>query len=142
VKTYSVKASEIRREWYIVDAAGENVGRLATRIATILRGKHKPVYSPGMDVGDFIIVINADKVTVTGNKLEDRKYYRHSLHPGGLTTESMAKVLATHPTRILEHAVKGMLPKNRLGNAMIKKLKIYAGSTHPHAAQQPKPMPR
>jgi large subunit ribosomal protein L13 len=141
LRTYVVKASEIQRDWYVVDAAGQNLGRLATRIATILRGKHKPVYTPGMDVGDFVIVINADKIAVTGRKLEDKMYYRYSLHPGGLTEIPLAKVLATHPTRVLEHAVKGMLPRNRLGKAMIKKLKIYAGGTHPHAAQQPRPLP-
>ncbi len=141
MNTYSVKASEIQREWYVVDAAGQTLGRLATRIATILRGKHKPIYTPGMDVGDFVIVINAEKIAVTGRKLQEKMYYRYSLHPGGLTEMNMTKVLATHPTRVLEHAVKGMLPKNRLGDAMIKKLKVYAGGTHPHEAQKPKPMP-
>jgi large subunit ribosomal protein L13 len=140
VKTYSVKKAEIQQEWFVVDAAGQNLGRLASKIATILHGKHKPVFSPGMDVGDFVIVINAGKVVVTGNKLVDKKYYRHSLYPGGLKETSLAKMLATHPTRVIEHAVKGMLPKNRLGRAMVKKLKIYAGDTHPHAAQQPKPL--
>ena len=141
MKTYTVKASEIQREWYVVDAAGQNLGRLATRIATILRGKHKPIFTPGMDVGDFVIVVNADKIAVTGNKLQQKMYYRYSLHPGGLTQASLAKVLATHPQRVIEHAVKGMLPKNRLGDAMIKKLKVYAGGAHPHEAQKPKPLP-
>ncbi|MHB0858372.1 MAG: 50S ribosomal protein L13 [Anaerolineae bacterium] len=140
MKTYAVKASEIQREWFVVDAKGETLGRLATRIATTLSGKNKPVYTPGMDVGDFVIVVNAEKVAVTGHKLEQKMYYRHSLYPGGLTETSLQKMLATHPTRVIEHAVKGMLPKNRLGRAMIRKLKIYAGDTHPHAAQQPKPL--
>jgi len=141
VKTYTVKASEIQREWYVVDAAGQNLGRLATRIATILRGKHKPIFTQGMDVGDFVIVVNCDKIAVTGNKLQEKMYYRYSLHPGGLTQANLAKVLATHPQRVIEHAVKGMLPKNRLGDAMIKKLKVYAGGAHPHEAQKPKPLP-
>jgi len=141
VKTYTVKASEIQREWYVVDAAGQTLGRLASRIAIILRGKHKPIFTPGMDVGDFVIVVNADKIAVTGNKLQQKMYYRYSLHPGGLTQASLAKVLATHPQRVIEHAVKGMLPKNRLGDAMIKKLKVYAGGAHPHEAQKPKPLP-
>lgn len=141
MKTYTVKASEIQREWYVVDAAGQTLGRLASRIAIILRGKHKPIFTPGMDVGDFVIVVNADKIAVTGNKLQQKMYYRYSLHPGGLTQASLAKVLATHPQRVIEHAVKGMLPKNRLGDAMIKKLKVYAGGAHPHEAQKPKPLP-
>jgi len=140
VKTYVVKGSEIQREWFVVDAAGQNLGRLATRIATILRGKHKPIYTPSMDVGDFVIIINADKITVTGNKLQEKMYYRHSLYPGGLRETSLQKMLATHPARVIEFAVKGMLPKNRLGRAMVKKLKVYAGATHPHAAQKPKPL--
>ncbi len=138
MKTYVVKASEIEREWYVVDAAGQNLGRLATRIATILRGKHKPIFTPGLDTGDFVIVINADKIAVTGNKMADKKYYRHSLYPGGLKEVTLQKMLATHPTRVLEHAVRGMLPKNRLGRAQISKLKVYAGDSHPHEAQKPK----
>lgn len=138
MKTYAVKASEITREWYVIDAAGLNLGRLATQISAILRGKIKPIYTPGMDVGDFVVVINAEKIAVTGDKLHDKFYYRHSLYPGGFKTVSLEKMLETHPTRVLEHAVKGMLPKNRLGRAMIKKLKIYAGASHPHAAQKPK----
>lgn len=140
MKTYATKASDINREWFVVDAAGQNLGRLATKIATILRGKHKPIFTPGLDVGDFVIVINADKVEVTGRKLEQKKYYRHSLYPGGLTETSLQKMLQTHPTRVIEFAVRGMLPKNRLGRAVIKKLKIYAGGTHPHEAQQPQPL--
>jgi large subunit ribosomal protein L13 len=140
VQTYTVKASEIQREWYVVDAEGRNLGRLASAVANILRGKHKPIYSPGMDVGDFVIVINADKVAVTGNKLTQKMYYRHSLYPGGLKRTSLQKLLETHPTQVVEFAVRGMLPKNRLGRAIIKKLKIYADDKHPHAAQKPKPL--
>jgi len=138
VKTYVLKASEIDRQWFVVDAEGQNLGRLATRIATILRGKHKPTYTPSMDMGDFVIVVNADKVTVTGGKMDDKKYYRYSGYPGGLRETSLRDMLERHPERVLEAAVRGMLPKNRLGRKMIKKLKVYAGSTHPHSAQQPK----
>lgn len=137
-KTFAIKASEIEREWFVVDAEGKNLGRLATQIATILRGKHKPTFTPSMDVGDFVIVVNAEKVVVTGRKLEQKMYYRYSGYPGGLTETRLDRMLAKHPTRVIEHAVKGMLPKNRLGRAMIKKLKIYAGDSHPHAAQKPK----
>ncbi len=140
MKTYSAKKADIQRDWYVVDAAGETLGRLATRVATVLRGKHKPTYTPGMDTGDFVIVVNADKVAVTGRKLDQKKYYRYSGYPGGLTETSLRRMLQTHPTRVIEYAVRGMLPKNRLGRAMIKKLKVYAGSTHPHEAQQPKPL--
>jgi large subunit ribosomal protein L13 len=140
VKTYATKASDVTREWFVVDAAGQNLGRLATKIATILRGKHKTIYTPGMDVGDFVIVVNADKVEVTGRKLEQKMYYRHSLYPGGLKETNLQRMLQTHPTRVIEFAVRGMLPKNRLGRAMIKKLKIYAGATHPHEAQKPQPL--
>ncbi len=138
MKTYALKASEIDRQWFVVDAEGQNLGRLATRIATVLRGKHKPTFTPSMDMGDFVIVVNADKVTVTGGKLDDKKYYRYSGYPGGLRETTLRTVLSKHPTRVLEAAVRGMLPKNRLGRQMIKKLKVYAGATHPHAAQQPK----
>ena len=140
VRTYVVKASEIEREWFVVDAAGKNLGRLATEIAKILRGKHKPTFTPSMDVGDHVIVINADKITVTGKKLQKKMYYSYSLYPGGLRAVRLKDMLAKHPTRVVEHAVKGMLPKNRLGRAMFKKLKVYAGGTHPHAAQKPKPL--
>ena len=140
MKTYAVKAAEIKREWYVVDAAGMNLGRLATQIATILRGKHKPIFTPGMDVGDFVIVVNADKVAVTGNKLAAKMYYHYSGYPGGLREQNLETVLARHPERVIQHAVRGMLPKNRLGRAIIKKLKVYASSTHPHAAQKPKPL--
>jgi len=138
VKTYSVKAGEIEREWFVVDAAGENLGRLASKVASILRGKHKPLYTPSMDVGDYVIVINAEKIAVTGRKLDNKMYYHYSLYPGGLKAISLRETLARHPTRVIEHAVRGMLPKNRLGRSMIKKLKIYAGDSHPHAAQKPR----
>lgn len=140
VNTYVVKQGEIERTWYVIDAEGQNLGRLATRVATVLRGKHKPTYTPSMDVGDFVIVINADKVEVTGNKLQDKRYYRHSLYPGGLKEVSLQRMLATHPERVIEHAVRGMLPKNKLGRAMYRKLKVYAGADHPHAAQKPQPL--
>ena len=141
MKTYAVKASEIERNWYIVDASGMTLGRLATRIATVLRGKHKPIYTPSLDVGDFVIVVNAEKVAVKGNnKLAQENYYRHSQYPGGLSVISMERMLKTHPTRVIEFAVRGMLPKTKLGRAMGKKLKVYAGPTHPHAAQQPRPL--
>lgn len=140
MRTYVVKKSDIQHEWFVVDASGQTLGRLAAKIAIILRGKHKPIYTPSMDVGDYVIVVNADKINVTGNKLEEKRYYRHSLHPGGLAEINLEKLLATHPTRVIEFAVKGMLPKNRLGRAMIKKLKVYAGNAHPHAAQKPKPL--
>ena len=140
MKTYSAKVSEIEREWFVVDAADKNLGRLATQIATVLRGKHKPTFTPSMDVGDFVIVINADKITVTGNKLAQKMYYRYSGYPGGLKAVSLERMLATHPTRVIEHAVRGMLPKNRLGRRLFRKLKVYAGAKHPHQAQQPTPL--
>lgn len=140
MKTYVVKAADIHREWYVVDAAELNLGRLATRIATVLRGKHKPTFTPGLDVGDFVIVINAGKVAVTGAKLHDKMYYRHSQYPGGLKATSLGTLLSTHPERAIEFAVKGMLPKNKLGRAQFKKLKVYGGDSHPHEAQQPKPL--
>jgi len=138
VKTYTVKKGDIEREWYVVDAQGKTLGRLASEIAKILRGKHKPVYVPHLDCGDFVIVVNAEKVRVTGKKLDQKFYYRHSGYPGGLKSISLRDQLQKHPTRVLEAAVRGMLPKNRLGRAMMKKLKIYAGGSHPHQAQQPK----
>ena len=139
-KTYVTKAKDIQRDWYVVDAEGQNLGRLATRIATVLRGKHKPIFTPGLDCGDFVIVVNAGKITVTGNKLEEKTYYRHSNYPGGLKSISLRDQLEQHPTRVLEAAVKGMLPRGRLGRALLKKLKIYAAPEHPHEAQQPKPL--
>lgn len=139
-KTYVTKPLEIERKWYIVDAEGQTLGRLSSRIATILRGKHKPIYDPAVDCGDFVVVINADKIHVTGRKTDQKKYYRHSQYPGGLTTLTLREQLEKHPTRPVELAIKGMLPKTRLGRKMIKKLKVYAGSEHPHEAQSPAPL--
>jgi large subunit ribosomal protein L13 len=138
VKTYTVKKGDIKREWYVVDAQGRTLGRLASEIAKILLGKHKPIYVPYLDCGDYVIVVNAEKVRVTGRKLDQKFYYRHSGYPGGLKGISLRDQLQKHPTRVLKTAVRGMLPKNRLGRAMIKKLKVYAGGSHPHQAQQPK----
>jgi len=138
VKTYTVRKGDIKREWYVVDAQGKTLGRLASEIAKILRGKRKPIYVPHLDCGDYVIVVNAEKVRVTGRKLDQKFYYRHSGYPGGLKSISLRDQLQKHPTRVLEAAVRGMLPKNRLGRAMIKKLKVYAGGSHPHQAQQPK----
>ncbi len=135
MKTYSPKASEIVRRWHVIDASGQTLGRLATQIAQLLKGKHKPMYAPHMDVGDFVVVVNAEKVRVTGDKLEQKQYYRHSGYPGGIRSVSLGTQLQTHPTRVIEHAVRGMLPHNALGRAMYRKLKVYAGPTHPHGAQ-------
>lgn len=140
MKTYVTKPGEVEREWFVVDAEGKTLGRLATGIARILRGKHKPSYSPAVDVGDYVIVLNAEKVRVTGRKLDQKFYYRHSGYPGGLREISLRDQLAKHPTRVIEHAVRGMLPKNPLGRRMLKKLKVYAGTDHPHSAQQPRPL--
>jgi large subunit ribosomal protein L13 len=136
-KTYSPKASELQRSWWVVDAQGQTLGRLASVVAARLRGKDKPAFAPHMDCGDFVVVINAKNIQVTGRKLEDKMYYRHSGYPGGLRTSSLAQELEKHPTRVIEKAVRGMLPKNTLGDHLIKKLKVYAGPDHPHAAQQP-----
>jgi large subunit ribosomal protein L13 len=132
------KEENIQREWYVVDASGEKLGRLASNIARILRGKHKPLYSPAADAGDYVIVVNAENIRVTGQKLDQKKYYRHSGHPGNLKAIPLRDMLENNPAWVIEHAVKGMLPKNRLGRRMAKKLKVYAGPDHPHAAQQPK----
>ena len=137
MKTYAVKASEIERRWWLVDASDQTLGRLATRIATLLEGKHKAIYSPHLDTGDHVVVLNAAKIKVTGNKLTQNQYYRHSNYPGGLKQESLASLLERKPELVIERAVKGMLPQNRLGRAMFKKLKVYAGADHPHQAQQP-----
>jgi large subunit ribosomal protein L13 len=139
-RTYVTKPEDIQRNWYVVDASGQTLGRLASEVARIVRGKHKPIYSPSVDVGDYVIVINADKIYVTGRKLDQKMYYRHSGYPGGLKEVPLRRMLEEHPTRVIEHAVRGMLPKNRLGRKMIKKLKVYAGSDHPHQAQQPEPL--
>ena len=138
MKTYSAKPSDIKRDWYVVDAQDKILGRLATEVAAILRGKHKPQFTPHIDTGDFVIVVNAEKVKVTGKKLEQKIYYRHSGYFGGLKEESLEKVLAEKPEQAVMRAVKGMLPGNKLGRAMLKKLKVYAGGEHPHAAQTPK----
>lgn len=138
MKTYVTKPGSVEREWLVVDAEGQTLGRLASQLAAILRGKHKPEFSPSVDVGDFIVVVNAEKIRVTGRKMEQKKYYRHSGYPGGLSEIKLADQLARHPTRVLKLAVRGMLPRNRLGRSMLKKLKVYAGPDHPHQAQQPR----
>jgi large subunit ribosomal protein L13 len=140
MKTYTAKKGEIAREWYIVDADGQTLGRLATQIADTLRGKGKPQYTPHVDTGDFVIVVNAEKIRVTGNKLDQKRYYRHSGYPGGLRSRTLREQLDRRPTEVLRTAVKGMLPRNRLARQQITKLKIYAGSEHPHEAQAPKPL--
>lgn len=140
MKTYVTKPDDIEREWWVVDAQGKTLGRLASEVAKILRGKHKPHYAPNLDCGDFVIVLNADKIHVTGNKLDEKVYYRHSGYPGGLRSMTLREMLKKHPTRAVRRAVWGMLPHNRLGRRMIKKLKVYAEDTHPHQAQQPKPL--
>ncbi len=137
MKTYVTKPAEIERNWYVVDAEGLTLGRLASRIAVILRGTHKPIYSPSVDCGDYVIVLNADKITVSGRRLDQKVYYRHSGYPGGISSITLREQLEKHPTRPVELAVKGMLPKNKLGRKMLKKLKVYTGSEHPHQAQQP-----
>ncbi len=140
MKTYVTKPADVERAWFVVDAEGQTLGRLATSVATVLRGKHKPTYSPSVDCGDFVIVVNADKVAVTGKRLEQKRYYRHSLYIGGLKEISLRDQLQQHPERVIESAVRGMLPKNALGRKMFKKLKVYAGGEHPHQAQLPQPM--
>jgi large subunit ribosomal protein L13 len=140
VRTFTEKTADIDRKWFVVDAEGQTLGRLASRIAPILRGKHKPTYTPHLDCGDFVVVINAEKVRVTGRKLDQKFYYRHSGYPGGLKSTSLRDQLDRYPERVLQSAIKGMLPKNRLGRQMIRKLKVYAGASHPHSAQQPKPL--
>ena len=140
MKTYSAKPGEVTREWYLVDAEGKTLGRLATQIADTLRGKLKPQYTPHVDTGDFVIVVNAEKIRVTGNKLDQKRYYRHSGYPGGLRSRTLREQLDRRPTEVLRVAVKGMLPKNRLARQQITKLKIYAGPEHPHEAQNPRPL--
>lgn len=135
--TYMAKPQEIERKWYVVDAAGQTLGRLASEVASILRGKHKPTYTSHVDTGDHVIIINAEKIELTGNKLADKKYYRHSQHPGGLKVRTADEMRTNYPERMLELAVKGMLPKNSLGRQMFKKLHVYAGPEHPHQAQKP-----
>ena len=140
MRTYSPKPGDVDRQWYIIDASDVVLGRLATHVATLLRGKHKPVFAPHMDMGDFVIVVNAGKVALTGSKAQQKLAYRHSGFPGGLSATSYTELLAKNPRRAVEKAVKGMLPHNKLSNAQITKLKVYAGPDHPHAAQQPQPM--
>ena len=135
MKTFSTKASDIKREWHVFDASDKVLGRLATQVAKLLMGKHKPIFVRNMDTGDFVVVTNAEKIRVTGNKLKQKLYYRHSGYPGGLKTTSLEVMMQTNPAWVIEHAVKGMLPHNRLGASMLKKLKVYVGDTHPHLAQ-------
>ena len=137
MKTYSAKKESVEHDWYVIDAEGKTLGRLATNIAARLRGKHKPTFTPHVDTGDFIIVVNAEKLRLTGNKVDNKLYYHHTGYPGGIRAQSAADLLKKKPALILHHAVKGMLPKNRLGRHLIKKLKIYTGNVHPHQAQQP-----
>jgi large subunit ribosomal protein L13 len=140
MKTYTAKPGEITRDWYVVDAEGQTLGRLATQIADTLRGKTKPQYTPHVDTGDFVVVVNAEKITVTGQKLDQKRYYRHSGYPGGLRSRTLREQLDRRPTEVLRKAVKGMLPRNRLARQQLTKLKIYAGPEHPHEAQAPKPL--
>ena len=137
MKTFNAKSETVKRDWFIVDATGKTLGRMCSEIATRLRGKHKPVYTPHVDTGDYIVVINAEKLHVTGNKLQDKKYHRFTGYIGNLKTESLGQALERHPERVIEIGVKGMLPKNPLGRQMYRKLKVYAGADHPHTAQQP-----
>ena len=137
MKTFTAKSETVQRDWYLVDPSGKTLGRLAAELASRLRGTHKPVYTPHVDTGDYLVVINAEKIHVTGNKLQDKKYHRFTGYVGNLKTESLGQALDAHPERVIETGVKGMLPKNPLGRAMFKKLKVYAGPNHPHSAQQP-----
>ena len=141
MRTFSPSGKDITRDWFVVDAEGQTLGRLATRIATVLRGKHKPTFAPHLDMGDYVVVVNADKVELAGEKAADKLYHRHSGFPGGLKSVPFAEMLDKQPTRILETAVNGMLPKNKLGKSMGAKLKVYAGPDHPHQAQQPQALP-
>jgi len=140
MKTYQPKAGEVNRRWLLVDARGQTLGRLASRVAMLLRGKGKPVFAPHLDVGDFVVIINAEKVAVTGRKLRQKMYYHHSQYPGGLKSTTLEKLLQKRPEAVLEKAVRGMLPKSKLGDALFGKLKVYAGPNHPHVAQQPTPL--
>lgn len=140
MSTLSAKPGTVRRDWFVVDASGKVLGRLCAEIARRLRGKHKPIYTPHVDTGDCIVVVNAEKVAVTGRKLDDKRYYRHTGYVGNMKSASLREMLAKHPERVIELAVKGMLPKNPLGRAMFRKLKVYRGPDHPHAAQQPQPL--
>lgn len=135
MKTYSVKAADIKREWHLIDASDKVLGRLATQVASLLMGKHKPLFSRNMDIGDFVVVTNADKIRFTGNKAEQKVYYRHSGYPAGLKSVTLEEMMQTHPTRVIEYAVKGMLPQNRLRARMMKRLRVYTGDAHPHPVQ-------
>ena len=139
MRTFSPKAADVQRQWHVIDASDVVLGRLASHVAILLRGKHKPIFAPHLDTGDFVIVVNAEKVALTGNKLADKRLYRHSGYPGGIRSNTYAELLAKHPERLVESAVRGMLPKNTLGRHMLRKLKVYAGPDHPHQAQQPTP---
>jgi len=141
LRTYTARPGEVKRNWWVVDAEGKNLGRLATEIADVLRGKNKPEYTPHVDTGDFVVVVNAEKIAVTGKKLTDKLYRRHSGYPGGLRTRTLGQMLEKRPTEVLRRAVKGMMPKNRLAARQLGKLKIYAGPKHPHAAQKPEEFP-
>ena len=140
MKTYATKASDIKREWHVIDASGEILGRLATQVAGLLMGKHKPLFCRNLDIGDFVVIINADKIQVTGNKPKQKMYYRHSGYPGGLKSISLEKMMQTHPTRVIEHAVKGMLPHTRLGAKMMKRLRVHVGEAHPYQGQTTTPV--
>ena len=139
MRTFSPKAADVQRQWHVIDAEDVVLGRLASHVATLLRGKHKPIFAPHLDTGDFVIVVNASKVALTGTKLTDKRLYRHSGYPGGIRSETYEEMLAKHPERLVERAVRGMLPKSTLGRSMLRKLKVYAGPDHPHQAQQPVP---
>jgi large subunit ribosomal protein L13 len=139
-KTYYPKPGDVTRQWFLVDASGQNLGRLATRIATVLIGKHKPEFTPGVDVGDYVVVVNAERIRVTGNKLEDKIYYHHTGYPGGIKAITLRDQLVKHPDRVIRRAVWGMLPHNKVGRRMLKKLKVFAGPDHTHEAQQPQPL--
>jgi large subunit ribosomal protein L13 len=139
VRTYTPKPGDVQRQWHVIDATDVVLGRLASQVAVLLRGKHKPTFAPHVDTGDFVVIINADKVALTGNKLEQKRAYRHSGYPGGLRSQSYVELLEKHPTKAVEKAVRGMLPKNSIARAQITKLKVYAGPEHPHQAQQPQP---
>jgi large subunit ribosomal protein L13 len=139
MRTYSAKPADIQRKWYLVDAEGKTLGRLASRVASVLRGKHKPIFTPHVDTGDHVVVVNAEKIHLTGDKVRRKTYYRHSGYPGGLKSETVEEVLRKKPSAVVERAIKGMLPKNPLGKQMGRKLNVYAGPTHPHKAQRPEP---
>jgi large subunit ribosomal protein L13 len=140
MKTWNAKPGEVERRWYLVDADGKTLGRLATHVADTLRGKNKAQYTPHVDTGDFVVIVNAEKIAVTGNKLDDKRYYRHSGYPGGIRSRTLREELERRPTEVIRKAVKGMLPRNRLGRAQLTKLKVYAGPEHPHSAQAPQPL--